>query len=65
MTHEEAAADARRRNLELGAKRITDRCWIETETEPGRWTVELHVDEPDRRPLWKRLLEGFFNNPWG
>ena len=56
MNEEQAAAEARRRNRELSAERVTDRFWMEIESAPGQWGVRLHEDPPDTRPRWKQLL---------
>jgi len=40
MTEQEARAEARRRNLRLGATGPTDYFFLEVEREPGVWEVE-------------------------
>jgi hypothetical protein len=63
MTEDEAAAEARERNVALGRRSVTDRFWMAVETAPGSWKPELQIDPPDRRPRWRRLLEALLDSP--
>lgn len=63
MTEEEANTDAFARNAELGRRGVTDRYWMAVETSPGVWEAQLHVEQPDRRPRWKRLLSALLDDP--
>jgi hypothetical protein len=61
MTEDEAAVEARERNIELGRRGVTDRFWMAVETTPGRWQPQLQEEPPDTRPRWQRLLGALFD----
>lgn len=60
MSERQARAEARRRNLELGAGGPTDSYYLEVEREDGVWDVERRWEPPPRGPIrrvWRALWE--------
>ena len=48
MNEQQARAEARKRNLDLGAKGPTDSYYLEVERDPGVWEVELRREPPPK-----------------
>ncbi len=58
MTEQEAEAEAKRRNLELGAQGQSSTYWVSVETGDGGWTVERRDERPSlARRIWRAVLE--------
>ena len=60
MDEQQARAEARRRNLKLGAQGWTDAYYLEVEREPGVWEVELHREPPPKGPI-RRVWRAFWD----
>jgi hypothetical protein len=57
VTEQEAAAEARQRNLEMGRVGVTDRFFIEVQRDGDDWTVEERLE---KRTWRNRVLEALF-----
>lgn len=63
MSEDEAAAEARRRNAELGARGVTNAFYMEVERAPGHWEVEKHVEPERKKGIFRKALEALALNP--
>jgi hypothetical protein len=63
MSYDEAEADARKRNADLGARGETNAFYIEVERAPGEWDVEKRVDPEPKKGFFRKAFDAFISSP--
>jgi hypothetical protein len=63
MTEDEAAAEARRRNADLGARGVSNAFYMEVERTPGDWEVEKHVEPERKKGFFGKVFDAFTSSP--
>ena len=63
MSRDEAAADASKRNAQLGARGETNAFYIEVERASGDWEVEKRVDPEPKKGFFRKVLDALISSP--